>query len=182
MHIMKNLHFHLLWLLVFCLPLQSTLAETQLSLGDNVVELTAEPESTANKARLLRLQDGALVVLWHQEHGAPGGAWDLNGTPLAPRDIFITLSVDGGTVWSPPVNISETAELTDSGAFYDQSGDGTGLANFYGDSGKARQTSMVIRVRRPLLLRVTISLSYGMMPIVETVTMAPRAMRDSQVS
>jgi uncharacterized repeat protein (TIGR01451 family) len=106
-------------------------------LGDNVVELTAEPESTANKARLLRLQDGALVVLWHQEHGAPGGAWDLNGTPLAPRDIFITLSVDGGTVWSPPVNISETAELTDSGAFYDQTGDGTGLANFYGDSGKA---------------------------------------------
>ena len=134
---MKNMHFLLLWLLPFCLPVQSALAETQLSFGDTVAELTSEPASTANKARLLRLQDGTLIALWHQGHGAPGGAWDLNGTPLAPRDIFVTVSVDGGEVWSPPVNISETAGLTDLAAFYDQTGDGTGLANFYGDSGKA---------------------------------------------
>lgn len=134
---MEKSRFRLLCLIPFCFAADAAIAETQLLVQDTVLELSDSAQTAANKARLLRLQDGTLIVVWHQGHGSSDGAWGIDGNFFAPRDIFIRTSEDGGESWSPPVNISKTADLTDLAVFYDRTGDGTGLANFYGDSGKA---------------------------------------------
>lgn len=109
---------------------------TELEFSPNAVNLTAEFESSADKARLLRLSDGTLFVAWQQGLGPAAGAWNPYGIRFVPRDIMARMSADGGVSWSAPVNLSSTATLTDAGAFYDATGDGTGLSPFYGDSGK----------------------------------------------
>ena len=66
-----------------------------------------------------------------------GEAWGLDGGIYAPRDIFIVASSDGGASWSDPLNVSNTASLTDASVLYDRHGNGSGLANYPGDSDKA---------------------------------------------
>lgn len=126
-----------LWMLLFCVLAQAETAPTELLFAPDAVDLTPAPGTTANKARLLRLTDGTLVVAWHEGVGLSDGSWGLDGAVYAPRDIFIVASIDGGDSWSSPVNVSNTAALTDTSVFYDRVGDGTGLANYSGDSGKA---------------------------------------------
>ncbi|MEZ5559382.1 MAG: choice-of-anchor O protein [Pseudomonadales bacterium] len=116
---------------------QHSLAYTELEFPDTPVDLTPAPASTADKARLLALSDGTLVAAWHEGAGPAGGAWDLDGNPFRPRDVFVRFSSDDGETWSAPLNVSNTAGQTDPAAFYDRIGDGSGLANYYGDSGKA---------------------------------------------
>jgi hypothetical protein len=109
---------------------------TELEFSPNAINLTADFESFADKARLLRLTDGTLFVAWQQELGPPAGAWGPDGVRFMPRDILARMSADGGISWTATINLSNTAALTDAGAFYDATGDGTGLSLFYGDSGK----------------------------------------------
>jgi len=112
-------------------------AATELEFTPEATRLTAAGVTFADKARLIRLNDGTLVVVWIQAAGPPDGAWKLDGSPYPPNDVFVRVSADDGTTWSDPLNVSNTATLTDANALYDRVGDGSGLANFYGDSGKA---------------------------------------------
>jgi len=126
-----------LWLLLFCVSGQAEAPSTELLFAPDGVDLTPSAGSKADKARLLRLKDGTLIVAWHEGVNTAHEAWGLDGIVHAPRDVFIVASPDGGASWSDPVNVSNTAVLTDPSIFYDRNGDGTGLANYPGDSGKA---------------------------------------------
>ncbi len=126
-----------LWMLILCVSSQAEAPQTELLFAPDAVNLTPAAGTTANKARLLRLTDGTLIVAWHEGVDTAYGAWSLDGVVYAPRDIFIVASPDGGVSWSNPVNVSNTGSLTDPAVFYDRTGDGAGLANFPGDSGKA---------------------------------------------
>ena len=126
-----------LWMLLFCVSSQAAPPSTELLFSPEAVELTPAAGTAANKARLLRLTDGTLIVAWHAGVDSPYGAWDLDGVIYAPRDIFVVASSDGGISWSDPVNVSNSANLTDAAVFYDRTGDGSGRANYPGDSGKA---------------------------------------------
>jgi uncharacterized repeat protein (TIGR01451 family) len=124
-------------MLLFCVSSQAEAPPTELLFAPDAVDLTPAAGSTADKARLLRLKDGSLIVAWHEGVDAAHDAWGLDGIVYPPRDIFIVASPDGGASWSDPVNVSNTASLTDPSVFYDRNGDGSGLANYPGDSGKA---------------------------------------------
>jgi uncharacterized repeat protein (TIGR01451 family) len=126
-----------LWMLFFCVSSQADAPSTELLFSPDAVELTPAAGTAANKARLLRLTDGTLIVAWHEGVDTSYGAWGLDGVIYAPRDIFFVASSDGGISWTDPVNVSNTAHLTDASVFYDRAGDGTGLANYPGDSDKA---------------------------------------------
>jgi hypothetical protein len=126
-----------LWMLLVCVASQAQPPQTELLFAPDAVDLTPAVGSTADKARLLRLTDGTLIVAWHEGVDAALEAWGLDGIVYAPRDIFIVASPDGGATWSDPLNVSNTASLTDPSVFYDRHGDGSGLANYPGDSGKA---------------------------------------------
>jgi len=126
-----------LWMLLLCVSGQAEAPSTELLFAPEVVDLTPAAGSAADKARLLRLKDGTLIVAWHEGINTAHEAWSLDGVVHAPRDVFIVASPDGGASWSDPVNVSNTAGLTDPSIFYDRNGDGTGLANYPGDSGKA---------------------------------------------
>jgi uncharacterized repeat protein (TIGR01451 family) len=126
-----------LWLPLFLFLARAAFAATELEFQDAVTDLTPDAGSSADKARILSLGDGTQLVAWHEGVGSADRAWDLWGSAYAPRDIFVSLSVDRGVTWSDPLNVSNTAGLTDPGALYDRVGDGTGLAPYYGDSGKA---------------------------------------------
>ena len=122
--------------LICCLA-QTVAAYTELSFPDQVVTLTSNTSPTvADKARLLRLTDGTLVAAWHAGVGAEDGAWGVDGQVYPPRDIFVRTSTDSGVSWSPEINISATANVTDATVLYDRVGDGSGLTNFFGDSSK----------------------------------------------
>jgi hypothetical protein len=121
----------------FLVAAQIGFAATELEFTPEATRLTAADVTIADKARLLRLTNGTLVVVWIQGAGPPDGAWNLDGSPYPPHDVFIRISGDDGTTWSDPLNVSNTAALTDVNALYDRVGDGSGLANYYGDSGKA---------------------------------------------
>jgi hypothetical protein len=125
------------YILLFLFAAQTVFAATELEFSTKATRLTAADVTVADKARLIRLNDGTLVVVWIQAAGPPDGAWGLDGSLYTPNDVFIRISPDDGTTWSDPLNISNTAMLTDANALYDRVGDGSGLANFYGDSGKA---------------------------------------------
>ena len=112
------------------------LAYTELDFADQAVNLTPGESSRADKARLLAMPDGTLAVFWHAQTGVVGQAWDVFGQSFAPRDIYVAVSSDGGSTWSSAVNLSNTSSLTDPAEFYDRIGDGSGLANFYGDADK----------------------------------------------
>ncbi|MDH4108026.1 MAG: choice-of-anchor O protein [Gammaproteobacteria bacterium] len=112
------------------------LAYTELDIADEAIVLTPDLMIHADKARILDMPDGTLVVFWHAQNGTPGQAWDLFGNTFAPRDIFARTSTDGGVTWGEIVNISDTARMTDPSVVYDSVGDGSGVANFYGDSDK----------------------------------------------
>lgn len=109
---------------------------TELEFSQDSVNLTSDFDTVSNKARLLRLSNGTLIAAWQEGVGEPGGAWGPDGIPFAPRDILMRTSADDGKSWSTPINVSNTATLTDAAVFYDRTGDGTGLAAFFGDSGK----------------------------------------------
>ena len=126
-----------LWMLLICVAVQAEVPSTELLFSPEAVNLTPAAGTTANKARLLRLTDGTLVVAWHEGVKMTHDAWGLDGVLFAPRDIFIVASADGGLSWSDPINVSNTATQTDPSVLYDRHGDGSGLANFPGDSGKA---------------------------------------------
>ncbi len=126
-----------LWMLLFCVSSQAEAPPTELLFEPDAIDLTPAASSKADKARLLRLKDGTLIVAWHEGVDAAHEAWGLDGVVYAPRDIFIVASPDGGASWSDPLNVSNTAGLTDPSVFYDRNGDGSGLANYPGDSGKA---------------------------------------------
>ena len=119
------------------LAAQVGLAATELEFTPEATRLTAAGVTFADKARLIRLTDGTLVVVWIQAAGPPDGAWKLDGSPYSPNDVFVRISRDDGITWSDALNVSNTAALTDANTFYDRVGDGSGLANYYGDSGKA---------------------------------------------
>jgi uncharacterized repeat protein (TIGR01451 family) len=124
-------------MLILCVSSQAEAPQTELLFAPDAVNLTPAAGTTANKARLLRLTDGTLIVAWHEGVDTAYEAWSLDGVVYAPRDIFIIASSDSGASWSSPLNVSNTASLTDASVFYDRAGDGTGLANYPGDSGKA---------------------------------------------
>jgi hypothetical protein len=124
-------------MLLFCVSSQAQVPSTELLFSPDAVDLTPAAGTTADKARLLRLTDGTLVVAWHEGIEMTHEAWGLDGVAYSPRDIFLVTSSDGGASWSQPVNVSNTAALTDASVLYDRNGDGSGLANYPGDSGKA---------------------------------------------
>jgi uncharacterized repeat protein (TIGR01451 family) len=124
-------------MLLFCVSAHAEAPQTELLFAPDAVDLTPAAGSKADKTRLLRLKDGTLIVAWHEGMDAAHEAWGLDGVVYAPRDIFIVASPDGGVSWNNPVNVSNTASLTDPAVFYDITGDGAGLANYPGDSGKA---------------------------------------------
>ena len=126
-----------LWMLLFCVSSQAQVPSTELLFSPDAVDLTPAAGTTADKARLLRLTDGTLVVAWHEGIEMTHEAWGLDGVAYSPRDIFLVTSSDGGASWSQPVNVSNTAALTDASVLYDRNGDGSGLANYPGDSDKA---------------------------------------------
>jgi hypothetical protein len=113
------------------------MAYTELSFPDSVHNLTPEPGSSADYARIVALTDGTLVTVWIQAAGPADGAWDPEGTPFPPRDVFLRYSTDDGATWSAPLNVSNTATLTDPTALYDPVGDGLSNRSYYGDSAKA---------------------------------------------
>ena len=126
-----------LWMLLLCAPSQAETPSTELLFSPDAVNLTPAAGTMADKARLQRLTDGTLIVAWHESVDATYAAWGLDGVVYAPRDIFIAASSDGGASWSDPINVSNTANLTDESVFYDRIGDGSGFTNFPGDSDKA---------------------------------------------
>lgn len=134
---MKSAGFRIFCIVLLGIVAQPGVAATQLEFSPQATRLTANEVAIADKVRIISLTDGTLVVVWQQAAGPPDGAWGLDGSQYPPNDIFIRTSVDDGNTWSEPVNVSNTATLTDAGAFYDRAGDGSGHANYYGDSGKA---------------------------------------------
>lgn len=124
-------------MLLLCTSTQAEAPSTELLFAPDAVNLTPAAGTMADKARLLRLSDGTLIVAWHEGMDATNAAWGFDGVVYPPRDIFIVASTDGGVSWSDPLNVSNTASLTDEFVFYDRAGDGSGLANFPGDSDKA---------------------------------------------
>lgn len=124
-------------ILLLLFAAQTVYAATELEFSPEAKRLTAADVTIADKARLISLNDGTLIVVWIQAAGPPDGAWGLDGTLYPPNDIFVRISSDDGATWSDPLNVSNTAALTDANVLYDRIGDGSGLANFYGDSGKA---------------------------------------------
>ncbi len=134
---MRNRYFAHLWMLLFCLSSQAEIPTTELLFSPEAVNLTPAAGTTADKARLLRLNDGTLVAAWHEGIEMTHEAWGLDGAVYAPRDVFIMASADGGASWGEPVNVSNTASLVDASVMYDRHGNGTGLASYPGDSGKA---------------------------------------------
>ncbi|MEE4163204.1 MAG: DUF11 domain-containing protein, partial [Woeseiaceae bacterium] len=123
-------------ILAFCLFAKTDAGITELQFAPEPVNLTPALGSTADKARLLRLTNGTLVVAWHEGAGPPDSAWGPVSAPFAARDIFVRASYDDGETWTAALNVSNTADLTDETVFYDSVGDGSGLGNFYGDSSK----------------------------------------------
>lgn len=95
----------------------------------------------ASKGKLVRLEypdgmGGFEVVLVSVFGDAQGpDIWESDGTMRPARDLFVTRSVDDGSTWSQPVNISNTAGLTSISADHD--GDPlTAEIPFHGDSQK----------------------------------------------
>lgn len=134
---MKRAISRILCILLTGVVAQSGIAATELQFSPNATRLSAVDVAIADKARIISLNDGTLVVVWQQAAGPPDGAWGLDGSLYAPNDIFIRISVDDGNSWSDTLNVSNTASLTDPGVFYDRAGNGSGHANYFGDSSKA---------------------------------------------
>lgn len=133
---MRAIYCGLFGLLISYLCGDYCLAATQLLVEPQVTVLTSPESRSADKARVIRLTNGTLVAAWHEGVGASDRAWQFAGRAYAPRDIFLRVSSDDGVTWSDAVNVSGTAELTDTTVFYDRVGDGSARANFYGDSSK----------------------------------------------
>jgi len=99
-------------------------------------------ENSAYKGKIIRLTDGTLIAVFGDAIDSIYNAWDFTGKMYSARDVFVSWSKDDGVTWTSPLNISNTAALTDAGAFYDPDGngaDGSGgldAMNYYGDSGK----------------------------------------------
>ena len=100
----------------------------------------------AHKARIQRLTDGTLILVYADAVGSQYLAWDFNGELHSARDIYLTWSKDNGVTWTAPQNISNGADQHE-GQLYDPDGNGPdGLASnaddlspqaFYGDVDKA---------------------------------------------
>ena len=74
-----------LWLLLFCVSGQAEAPSTELLFAPDGVDLTPSAGSKADKARLLRLKDGTLIVAWHEGVNTAHEAWGLDGIVHAPR-------------------------------------------------------------------------------------------------
>ena len=85
-----------LCMLLFCVSSQAEVPSTELLFAPDAVNVTPAAGTMANKARLLRLTDGTLIVAWHEGVDTGLEAWSLDGVAYAPRDIFIGASSDGG--------------------------------------------------------------------------------------
>ena len=93
---MRTTSLPYLWLLLLCVPSQAETPSTELLFLPDAVNLTPAAGTMADKARLLRLADGTLVVAWHEGMDATHAAWGFDGVVYAPRDIFIVTSSDSG--------------------------------------------------------------------------------------
>lgn len=133
---MSAIYRGLIGLLIGCFSFACCLADTQLLFEPQVTTLTSPESRSVDKARIIRLTNGTLVVAWHEGLGAPDRAWGFAGNAHAPRDIFVRVSADDGVTWGDAINVSGTSELTDPTVFYDRVGDGAAPVNFYGDSSK----------------------------------------------
>ncbi len=86
--------------------------------------LSLDGGGDSNKTKIVRLSyatpDGfeePLVCVYGNAAGPD--VWDFDGTMRPARDIFVTRSLDGGTTWSPPQNLSQTAEQSSVTADHD---------------------------------------------------------------
>ncbi len=94
----------------------------------------------AFKGKILRLTYTAggtyekpLVVVYGDAAGPD--VWDFKGNVHPARDIFVTRSVDSGSTWSQPLNISNMANV--HSAYTDNDGNpGTPPQSYYGDTDK----------------------------------------------
>lgn len=80
-----------------------------------------------NKAKLLRIPDGTLFAVYGEEMNVSisgnGLVWDAKkGATRKPFDIMIKYSLDNGTIWSTPKNISNTAHLSSSKGILEPAG------------------------------------------------------------
>ena len=105
-------------ILLLLFAAQTVYAATELEFSPEAKRLTAADVTIADKARLISLNDGTLIVVWIQAAGPPDGAWGLDGTLYPPNDIFVRISSDDGATWSDPLNVSNTAALTDANVLY----------------------------------------------------------------
>jgi len=108
-------------------------ADDQVAFGNSQVlsqEIAggAQPGGAASKGKLVRLiktpmniHDGRLITVYADDN-TTGEVWEPKGGQHRAKDIFARYSDDGGTTWSAPVNLSNTADK--SSAMSDWDGDG----------------------------------------------------------
>jgi MYXO-CTERM domain-containing protein len=114
------------------------------------VDLSATPTvgidgQNAYKGKLLYLEyetsagsgvyQGALISVYADSPDATKMVWDYTGEQRLARDLFVTRSLDGGTTWSQPVNLTSHTGLTSATADPDGVGP-LGQTTFWGDCDK----------------------------------------------
>ena len=128
--------------ILLALTVAAGYAETRLEFNaPTIISTQPATEHVANKAKILGLKDGTLLVVYGDATGPLDSAWDFDGNLRAARDIYFTYSKDDGASWSAPQNIALSANLS-TATLYDPDGNGAdGLGGlppqaFYGDSSK----------------------------------------------
>ena len=111
------------------------------------VNVSRAPLQGTEKPKLARMADGALIAVFGEGIDVPGGhrVFDVVDRAMRnPYDIFASYSIDGGTTWSAPVNVSNTARLSSANGRVDLDGDGFvadhEVIAWHGDNGKPNLT------------------------------------------
>ena len=119
----------------------SALAATKLVLvwtQTPPVNVSSIPEQVSNKARMVRLPDGTLVVFYLESFKAPDGAkvFDLPARAFRdPNEVLYQVSRDQGTTWTRSINLSGSTQLWSKQVNLD--GDAaTPAVPYYGDNDK----------------------------------------------